>query len=404
MKTSVRLLSAAAAITLGCSPETDEATDLAASATGTLDQRFAAVASRAPAFGGMFVDDDGRLAVHVRGGFAPERALAAIAEVFPDRATAPVRVIDARYGFAQLSAWHGAALDVLALPDVVFTDIDEKRNRVTIGVANTAAMAAAQKELEALAIPREAVIVELTEPIMNMVALRDRVRPLVGGLQIRFSGFLCTLGFNALLGDDSGFVVNSHCTDNESTVDGTLYYQPLNQVPEDFIGTEIADPPFFTSRDNPQACPRGAKCRYSDAAFARLENATQDLGGLARTTGLGSLVIDPNTTFNIIGEEGPRVGDTVNKVGRTTGWTQGTVTNTCVNTGVSGSRIVRLCQEFVSAGVGSGDSGSPVFRIDGGGVQLKGILWGGNSSGTLFVYSGIQQLERDGELGALRTF
>jgi hypothetical protein len=94
------------------------------------------------------------------------------------------------------------------------------------------------------------------------------------------------------------------------------------------------------------------------------------------------------------------VGQTVNKVGRTTGWTQGLVTNTCVNTGVSGSNIVQLCQTFVSAGVGGGDSGSPVFRGTSS-VTLVGILWGGNSSGTQFVYSPIANIEQ--ELGALTT-
>ena len=93
----------------------------------------------------------------------------------------------------------------------------------------------------------------------------------------------------------------------------------------------------------------------------------------------------------------------MNKVGRTTGWTQGAVTNTCVNTGVSGTKIVQLCQTFVSAGVGAGDSGSDVFGLTGGSsVRLLGVLWGGNSGGTLFVYSPITQVEQ--ELGPLTTF
>jgi hypothetical protein len=92
----------------------------------------------------------------------------------------------------------------------------------------------------------------------------------------------------------------------------------------------------------------------------------------------------------------------VNKVGRTTEWTQGAVTNTCVNTGVQGSRIVQLCQTFVSAGVGGGDSGSPVFgQPDGSNVALLGILWGGSGS-TSYVYSPIANIEQ--ELGALTTF
>ena len=53
--------------------------------------------------------------------------------------------------------------------------------------------------------------------------------------------------------------------------------------------------------------------------------------------------------------------------------------------------------------VAGGDSGSPVFsRIKAdGSVTLLGNLWGGNSSGTLFVYSPIANIES--ELGALTT-
>ena len=70
------------------------------------------------------------------------------------------------------------------------------------------------------------------------------------------------------------------------------------------------------------------------------------------------------------------VGQMANKVGRATGWTQGQVTRTCVNTGVSGSNIVLLCQDFVENNlqiVAGGDSGSPVFRINNSGrVTLLG--------------------------------
>jgi hypothetical protein len=55
----------------------------------------------------------------------------------------------------------------------------------------------------------------------------------------------------------------------------------------------------------------------------------------------------------------------------------------------------------VSAGVGGGDSGSPVF-MGTNNVTLVGILWGGNSSGTQFVFSPIANIEQ--ELGSLVTF
>ena len=97
----------------------------------------------------------------------------------------------------------------------------------------------------------------------------------------------------------------------------------------------------------------------------------------------------------------------VNKVGRTTGWTVGEVTRTCVDTGVSDSNILLLCQVFVEASgkkqpqiVAGGDSGSPVFLVNGNNsATLLGGLWGGNASGSLFVYSPIANIEQ--ELGNL---
>jgi hypothetical protein len=56
----------------------------------------------------------------------------------------------------------------------------------------------------------------------------------------------------------------------------------------------------------------------------------------------------------------------------------------------------------VSAGVGAGDSGSPVFSIINAqnDVELRGILWGSSGS-TMFVYSPIANIERSDELGPI---
>ena len=175
-------------------------------------------------------------------------------------------------------------------------------------------------------------------------------------------------------------------------------------MPDEFIGTEVADPAFFRSVDG---CPRGRRCRYSDSNFSVGNSAVVfTLGAIARTTGPNNGSLEIAGEFSISGEGPATVGQTANKVGRTTGWTQGRVTRTCVNTGVSGSNFVLLCQDFVENDrqiVAGGDSGSPVFRINNGSrVTLLGNLWGGNSSGTLFVYSPIANIER--ELGPLTTF
>ncbi len=305
-----------------------------------------------------------------------------------------------------LEAVHQRLLPLFELAGVVFTDADETSGRLVVGVLDRDIEGLVRGRLPALGVLSQSVDVVETEPIVQVATLRDNVRPVVGGLQIRFSLYLCSLGFNAVRGVVAGYVTASHCSDKQGAVDGTMYYQPLNQVADELIGTEVADPAFFKNGNGNIVCPRGKRCRYSDSNFSDGVDTVPDsftLGKIARTTGPnnGSLVTDGE--FTITGKVAATVGQTVNKVGRTTGWTQGNVTMTCANTGVGGTNIVLFCQDFVQATVASGDSGSPVFRRIGetDHVILLGNLWGGNSSGTLFVYSPIAKIEQ--ELGALQT-
>jgi hypothetical protein len=302
-----------------------------------------------------------------------------------------------------LEVQHQQLLPLFELAGVVFTDADERNGRLVVGVLDRDVEGLVRARLRVLGISSQSVNVVATEPILRVATLRDRVRPVVGGLQIRFSQFLCSLGFVAWRDGVEGYVTASHCSDRQGEVDGTLYYQPLNQVPDEFIGTEIADPAFFRNSDG---CPRGRKCRFSDSNFSDADDAVPfTLGAIARTTGPNNGSLEIAGEFAIRGQGAATVGQIGNKVGRSTGWTQGIVTRTCVNTGVSASNIVLLCQDFVESTVqivAGGDSGSPVFRTNSASnVTLLGNLWGGNASGTLFVYSPIANIER--ELGALTT-
>jgi hypothetical protein len=296
-------------------------------------------------------------------------------------------------------------LPLFELAGVVFTDADETTGRLVVGVLDRGIQGLIRARLPMLGIAPESVDVVETQAIYQVATLRDRVRPVVAGLQIRFSNFLCSLGFNATRGDVSGFVTASHCSDNQGSVDGTLYYQPLDQVTDQFIGTEVADASFFRNRNG---CPAGRRCRFSDSNFSEGNATTFELGRIAKTTGAnnGSLTIVDGAFFTITRDDVAATrGQIVNKVGRTTGWTQGPVSRTCADTGVSGSNIILLCQTFVESTVqlvAGGDSGSPVFTITSADdVTLLGNLWGGNSSGTLFVYSPIAQIRQ--ELGDLTT-
>jgi hypothetical protein len=310
-------------------------------------------------------------------------------------------VLEAQGRRPDLEALHQRLLPLFELPAVVFTDADETSGRLTVGVQNRDVEGLIRARLRVLGVDSQSVDVVQSEPIFALATLRDQAAPIVGGVQIRFSQYLCSLGFIARRNNVEGFVTASHCSDTQGAVDGTTYYQPLDQVSTDLIGTEIADPPYVR---NGAGCPRGKKCRRSDANFSSRASGARTfaLGTIARTTA-GSLTI--NGSFTVTGEGEAELNDPVEKVGRTTGWTSGVVSNKCANTGVSGTSIVLICQTFVS-GVGvivaGGDSGSPVFANAGStNVTLLGGLWGGNQNGTLFVYSPIANIEYD--LGNLTT-
>ncbi len=375
-----------------------------------IDDQLAEVATQVPAFGGMFVDEEnGILYVYMRdhGPEVATTAEAAIMAVF-DRESLPqanIQALPGQYGFLELKEWHERMMaDVLGLPGVVFTDIDDAKNRLAVGVEKLEVQPLVEEQLAKLGIPREAVNIEETQPVEFAASLRDFHRPVVGGLQISFlrgaDVWSCTLGFNAIRAGVSGFVTNSHCTATMFRLEGTVLYQPTIAA-GNRIGVEVVDPWFFIDGK----CPWSRLCRYSDSAFVRRDaGVTASQGFLARPA-LGSFAWNGVATFQIVGEGNPMVGQNVTKVGRTTGRTQGTVSRTCTNYNVSGTILTLLCQAKASFAEKAGDSGSPVFSIQlkrgpepSTNVILHGIFWGSGG-----VFSPIGNVQRSGELGPLNT-
>jgi hypothetical protein len=185
----------------------------------------------------------------------------------------------------------------------------------------------------------------------------------------------------------------SHCTNRQGGVEGTQYYQPLSSTDNTVIATEVEDPEYFRGG----VCPKGKKCRYSDAARALYNASVASNKEIARTSAANNGSLNITGVFDVT-DQGDVTSGTVNKIGRTTGWTAGNISGVCRNTNVGGTNIHQLCQTFVNAGVAGGDSGSDVFVLSGSSARLVGILWGGNGSGTQFVYSPVSGIVRD--LGA----
>ena len=406
----------------------------------TLDSEFLEVAEREPGFAGMYYNDDGELIVAVA---APEglstQALelqresvgAAIEAVFgedvfyeqadeaqlgaladgtlslqsmaaPERDLKLVRV---PYSFKQLSDWRAQVDDLVwTVAGVSSLDTDEVANKVTVGVTDEAAAKRVQAELAALGLPADALEVDVVPSFSEETDLDRYNRPLVGGLGInRWGGsstWSCTYGFNVVRYGVSGFLTNAHCTSVQGSVSGDRFYQGSASS----IGRETAEAALWTAGSNRE--------RWADVAFVRHENApSTDLGGIAYTyLNQRNQVATTDISYK---SYNPVAGESVYKVGVTTGKTYGRVTGTCVDVFASGTNIKNRCQTTLTSANSSdiskgGDSGSPYYHysyVSGAGwkVELKGIHWGGSGDGSssTAVFSPMRNIEL--ALGGLRV-
>jgi hypothetical protein len=363
-----------------------------------------ALAQTIPGFGGFFIDEQGTPTIYLKDVGKRASAEQTLSPWLGSHGVrgAQMKVLHADYDWADLERWHAQGSPAaLAVKGAVYAGPDHATNRLRIGIERGTPPGQVRQVLSQLGIPAGAVIVEETEPVVRLATLQGSVRPVIAGVQINFPGFLCSIGFNASRNGTRGFVTASHCTNKQGGTENTPYWQPLQSVNPTQIATELVDP-VYTSGGS---CPAGHVCRSSDASFARyINNTGNTLGSIARTSStkkqnqtiVGSWTITAEAPSSCI-----TVGTIVNKVGRTTGWSQGRVTATCMTVNVSGTNITLLRQTLVQATVGAGDSGSDVFAINSGtNVTLEGILWGGSGSRT-FVFSPLANVKQ--ELGALTT-
>ncbi len=386
---ALALASLGASLTLGM--ESSQTPQPDAANFKTHNDLLAEVGEKEPGFGGMFLDSQDNSILYVYS-LSPERvreASAAITEIFGPKAVSgrEVRVIQAQYSMTQLTEWYKPMSHAVrakvggkkAVPGLVGTSIRESENRLFIGVENVeAAQPLIEEILEELGIPMDAVIIQETEPFsLSIHTLQSHIRPLEGGIQFvdEQVGGNCTLSFITIRSALQGFVVPTHCTQNWGEVNHDDIYQPVvaagNQV-----GVESVDKAFFTGG----SCPAGRECRYSDAAFILTDSSVDiNRGYIARPvcSNCGNIAIDhDNPTFRITSDD-PNIiaGETVQSVGRTSGWQSGPVVNTCAESEVLGTDYTFLCQIAVATSLAVGDSGAPVFFMPGSGqnVEIFGV-------------------------------
>jgi hypothetical protein len=298
---------------------------------------------------------------------------------------------------------------LLSLPGVAYDDLDEARNRVTIGISDRVPGLREDliTRLRAMNVPIHAVHFEVAEPASFTSTTLGKSKRMMdpggtitgytssigGGYRIYPSG--CTATVTGRYAGQAVLATVSHCTNAQYQVDGG----PLNSYYGATIGTETYDPSPTSSY-----CTFGFNClpaRGSDAALFVLNGVQPSVpGGIAHLTSRWSslppspdLTVDPDRPWLYVTGTASWVtaGETVEKVGVTTGWTYGTITNSCIDVRMDGGYSVR-CANKVSAWVATGDSGGPIFMLDDASdptdiaVTLVGTEFG--SSGSTTPYHG----------------
>jgi len=398
----------------------------------SLDGSFAKVGAVANSFAGAWIDEDGLLVIalasmadstRARDAFLEERSRAyrvseKVAAVEAAQLRAPwsrVKFVRVAYAFSDLQRWKIAMAPALILTEGVSSiDVDEMRNAITVGISSAQSADAvlrigrdAGAPSGALRVIEEGAAVEARQS----ADLGARQRPLTGGFVLGPSA--CTMTGSAYRVFEPLVVTAAHCTATKFSLDGQSISQGNGT---DTWGFEVIDPNRYACGTffNWKSCRRADVAAYNVSAVTQWPTDTLafHVGLIARTTfpssGLsqaaGSLAIDQTSPYWYIDAEAQSVlVDTgVHKVGRTTGWTYGAVTQTCVDRQSKLSTWI-VCSDNTNLFGQGGDSGSPVFIVNNSvSVTFVGTLFAVVPGSPTAVMSNLGQMKQD--LGNVRFF
>ena len=157
-------------------------------ASETPEDQLLRIAEGLPAFGGMFYDGDGILNIYLLEPDQTDEVHKAVAVIFGeevlltrklveqaglppavDLAQSQVKILKGQYGFLQLREWYWESGKLLHIKGVIFMDIDEAKNRVVLGVekGNIKAREHVERKLSQLPVPREAIVVEEADSVVQ---------------------------------------------------------------------------------------------------------------------------------------------------------------------------------------------------------------------------------------------
>jgi hypothetical protein len=354
-----------------------------------LDEAFARVSREVPAFAGLWKDGESLvIALTDTSSRITEQVLPVIRAVFRGRSVLPdrVRFIQVQHSFTNLQEARRRARDLLSDESATLIDVDERQNRLVIGIADLHQEEAVRERLITMGIEEKLVRIEQVapfKPLGDIGYLQSRVRPLVAGIEVdNESGGSGTLGLVLKRNGQRGFITSSHGTSIQGGVEGTVFFQVDRTEPEDRIGVETVDPFYFNHSANPD-CPSGRVCRFSDVAFFSLDETVMAKRGVIAAWSWPYGSYPEQKVVGIVPIT--LCGETLLKMGKTTGRTGGEVTRTCADLDSTSSNVTLLCQDIIDHGSEEGNSGSPVYSFSPTNqVKFHGLAALGNVAQTAF--------------------
>lgn len=396
---------------------------------------LAQAAAKVPGgFGGAYKETDGSIVVWLKDLRKTGVALDSLMAMQPTEVKSyhrveamTVRFVEAAYDWRDLNRWFKLAARQWRT-GVVFMDIDDRTNRVYVGVSSAGLAAGLRADIEAAGVPSGALVIGVESPIVPAIGPLAGVGAKTDGTNVTlgqtvdppyFAGFKaegastngpCTMGpIVRLTSTRNGYLTASHCTQRIYSDDGRDHFQATTN--DNNIGQEYDDAP---STRHPH-CDVTALCRRSDAALIEFDDATDAARGhIARIASLGSTALtaaaddewlvadaDPACPFGLVETAcfPAVVGTELQYVGYVSGWQKGTLDHTCALSGyVIGVTAYQIrCSDIVTGTSAPGNSGAPVFELTSHPreVNLWGILHGQTEDGTQWTVSRIEGIRLD---------
>jgi hypothetical protein len=378
----------------------------------SIRDEFRDLSRQFPGFTGVSLDENQQLVItHAGTGLseATQREITSWASEASGRfisATARARLVRVNYSYLTLdSAQHIALVALRKLGRWNSTWIDEVKGSVWITYPDAADVERAKELLELTGLASDLVRVRQEANAQPEIGLRDKYRPVIGGLQINYSNDPagnCSAGFNVYLKNESGYpdpslgrflITASHCTPHRSAIDSVTFGQPYLSNP---IGIEVDEGPLYTSG---YMCSDSItsifdRCQVDVAVIQYHDTVSSSFMVAAKAstppypyssnptiTGTQGLV---NNQLNLFS------GMPVRKVGHKTGQTDGTVTSTCITVRLDPPEQYIILPCLVKANYVSdyGDSGGVVYvpATDSTLARPAGVHMGNCASGKCFTY------------------